>query len=124
MTFDWSNYLTVAERLASGDLRIAEEEACLRSAISRAYYAVFGMARSHARQDRVRTRMSGAEHGEIVVFFSRRYGAVGEEIAAQMNNLRRLRNRADYDDVFEELEESSLDSLSAARDVLALLATL
>jgi len=124
MTFDWSNFLAVAERLATGELQIPEREACLRSAISRAYYSVFGVARSHAREDRVRTRMSGAEHGEVILFFSTRYGTVGEEIAAKINTLRRLRNRADYDDVFEELDQSSIHSLSAAREVLTLLATL
>jgi len=49
MSFDWSEYLSVAQELASGANTSANKEAKLRSAISRAYYAAFILARSYLR---------------------------------------------------------------------------
>ena len=42
MGFEWSKYLELAEELVQLD-----DEAALRSAVSRAYYAVYGKARGH-----------------------------------------------------------------------------
>lgn len=44
MTFDWLDYLTLAQNLA-GQTVIVSEQAKLRSAISRAYYAAFHQAK-------------------------------------------------------------------------------
>jgi hypothetical protein len=44
--FDWSRYLDLADELA----RRVSDEAAERSAISRAYYAAFGMSRRHLVQ--------------------------------------------------------------------------
>lgn len=49
MSFDWSGYLDVAKELASVALTSANKEAKLRSAISRAYYAAFILARNYLR---------------------------------------------------------------------------
>jgi hypothetical protein len=49
MSFAWSDYLTLAEALLQGRATLAPEEACCRAAISRAYYAVYGAARTRAR---------------------------------------------------------------------------
>ncbi len=49
MPFDWFEYLTLAEELA---LRM-KEEAAVRSAISRAYYAGFNLARIRLGQNNV-----------------------------------------------------------------------
>ena len=50
MSFAWSDYLTLAEVLLQGRATLAPEEACCRAAISRAYYAVYGAARTRARE--------------------------------------------------------------------------
>jgi uncharacterized protein (UPF0332 family) len=123
MNFDWRKYLDVAESLSVADLGI-DREACLRSAVSRAYYAAFGSARSRAREKRLRTRQSAAEHGEVSVFFAQQYGEVGLEIAKLLSRLRTNRNIADYDDVCEDAEGLSTESIAYAGQVLNLLATL
>jgi hypothetical protein len=41
MSFDWSQYLTLAKELAGEATILAEGEARLRDAISRSYYAAF-----------------------------------------------------------------------------------
>lgn len=41
MSFDWKSYIHLAEELVK-----RQEESCLRSSISRAYYGVFRIARN------------------------------------------------------------------------------
>ncbi|MGA8807059.1 MAG: hypothetical protein WB973_04215 [Thermoanaerobaculia bacterium] len=123
MSFRWEKLLSVAEALSNPDIG-ADREACLRSAISRAYYAAFGSARSHARERRLQTRQSAAEHGEVSVFFAQKYDDAGREIAKHLGRLRTNRNIADYDDVCEDAEGLSRESIAYARRVLSLLATL
>jgi uncharacterized protein (UPF0332 family) len=41
MSFDWADYLRLAESLVSNPNAPGPEEAALRAAISRAYYAAF-----------------------------------------------------------------------------------
>jgi len=96
----------------------------LRSAVSRAYYAAFGSARFHARERRLHTRQSAAEHGEVSVFFAQKYGEAGGEIAKILSRLRTNRNIADYDDTCEDAEGLSTESIAYARQVLNLRATL
>ena len=123
MSFRWEKFLAVAETLSNADLG-ADREACLRSAVSRAYYAAFGSARSHAREQRLRTRQSASEHGEVSVFIAQTYGDTGREIAKHLSRLRTNRNIADYDDVCEDAEGLSRESIAYARRVLNLLASL
>ena len=123
MSFRWEKYLAVAEVLSGTDVG-ADREACLRSAVSRSYYAAFGSARSHARERRLHTRQSAAEHGEVSVFFAQTYGEAGGEIAKILGRLRTNRNIADYDDVCEDAENLSTESIAYARRALNLLATL
>jgi uncharacterized protein (UPF0332 family) len=49
MSFDWLQYLNVARELAGTATTPANQEAKLRAAISRAYYAAFINARNHLR---------------------------------------------------------------------------
>jgi hypothetical protein len=123
MSFAWEDLLPLSEALTSLDGDI-NREACLRAAISRASYAVFGMARRGARPLRLATRQSAAEHGEVAAFYATRYGKAGEEIAIALGRLRKRRNAADYDDEFADVEGVCLKSIESARDVLQLLATL
>lgn len=49
MSFNWAQYLNVAGELAAIPFGPSNAEAKRRSAISRAYYAAFGTARTHLR---------------------------------------------------------------------------
>jgi uncharacterized protein (UPF0332 family) len=123
MSFDWAELLAVAEVLSLADLGVSRE-ACLRSAVGRAYYAAFGSARHRARDRRLQTRQSAAEHGEVSVLFAQQYGEAGMEIAKLLSRLRTNRNIADYEDHCEDQEKLTAESLVYARRVLTLLATL
>ena len=123
MSFDWRAYLALAETLVSSDLE-ADREACLRSAISRSYYAAFASARQQSRERHGGViRQSAAEHGEVATFYAKR-GEAGGVIAAHLTRLRFLRNRADYDDDLEGAEAAAAEAIARAKSVLNLLGAL
>lgn len=63
MTFDWREYLTLAENLCTNSHTFPNQEACFRVAISRAYYAAFCTARNYAKDyDRLILRKTGEDH--------------------------------------------------------------
>jgi uncharacterized protein (UPF0332 family) len=123
MSFDWSEFLPVADALAAADWDV-DREASLRTAISRAYYAAFGVARRGVRALRSKTRLSAAEHGEVAAFYAARYGERGEQVAATLGRLRKRRNSADYDDDVEGVEDVCNLSIEDAHNLLTLLANL
>jgi uncharacterized protein (UPF0332 family) len=123
MSFDWRDFLDVAEALVKFELGISRE-GLLRSAISRAYYAAFGTARSQAGVLRSATRKSAAEHGELITFYAKHFGAAGEQVAFLLNRLRTLRNAADYDAVLEDAGALCELTLKDAHALIDLLATL
>ena len=62
MSFDWSEYLNLAKKLIRAGSTLSANEACQRTAISRAYYAVYCQARNLARGRRwVTLTGTGAE---------------------------------------------------------------
>jgi hypothetical protein len=67
MSFDWSEYIDLAH-----DLRLSANgrEAYLRSAISRAYYGVFILARNHLRdKDNVKGIPQIDAHNFVILRF-------------------------------------------------------
>jgi len=122
MSFDWRGFLILAETLVDSDVSV-NREACLRAAMSRAYYAAFASARQQSRQRLGGAiRQSAAEHGEVATFYAKR-GDTGGAIAAHLTRLRFLRNRADYDDDVDGPEAGAVEAIARATDVLKLLAT-
>jgi uncharacterized protein (UPF0332 family) len=121
MSFEWSDFLAVADALLVAEPEV-HREASLRTAISRAYYAAFGVARHGARAVRL-TRRSAAEHGEIAAFYAKQYGQRGEEVAIVLGRLRNRRNAADYDDDLSGVEGLCNLSIEDAHNLLTLLAT-
>ena len=70
MSFDWADYLQLAEALARNPALPGPEEAALRSAISRAYYATYCSARDLAagRGELTLTRLS-SDHARVIDHF-------------------------------------------------------
>lgn len=123
MSFDWSDFLPLADALTTADWDVSRE-ASFRTAISRAYYASFGVARRGVRSVRLTTRQSAAEHGEVASFYATRYGEVGQQVAIVLGRLRNRRNAADYDDELAGVEDVCKLSIEDAHNLLTLLATL
>jgi len=70
MSFDWAHYIRLAETLKREAGNLAERESCLRSAISRAYYSAFGLAREIAVTcDKLALTGTAKDHGVVIDHF-------------------------------------------------------
>ena len=116
MVFDWSQYLVLAEELAEQK----DNEAALRSAVSRAYYAAFCLAREHLLNTnmlfRSRLHRPRLSHQTVWLTYSRN---VDRRIGMDGNRLRELRNLVDYEDVVPNLDNAVRSALSMSRRILA-----
>jgi len=119
MSFDWREYLALAEALVQGRTTLAPEEACCRAAISRAYYAVYGVARTQARDHAgLQVPATSDAHQQVGVHYrtgpTPRHRAIGEHL----RQLRRARNRADYADQLARPVATAQWAVRQARQVL------
>lgn len=91
MAFTWADYLTVASTLnAAGD------EASLRAAVSRAYYAVFGEAKEVAEKEMGEDFAVGSVHNQVVNYYDGSSDNARRAFAANLSRLKSSRVRADY----------------------------
>lgn len=121
MSFDWAEYLALAEELSGGSPpRLpAGVEARQRAAVSRAYYAGFILARNRLRAiDGVRGPAGSNPH----LFVAQQYGQAGNPtraaIGAALGRLRVARNQCDYDDAVPQLPGLLHASLTRATQVV------
>ena len=109
MSFDWTQYLFLAEELNKQAASSSKREAMLRSAISRAYYAAFCYSKNFLTDHKNKVIPSNPTAHELVRdIFDGYAGALELTIATNLDRLRTDRNKADYDD-----EVTGLDSMSA-----------
>ncbi len=95
MNWNWRHYLTLAEKLSQ-----EEDEACQRSAVSRAYYALYNQAKEWFMSDASRRQLGLKNdergHEKLWVEISR-LGVEAKLIANNGQMLRMQRNKCDYD---------------------------
>ena len=122
MSFAWEEYLTVAEALVQQRATLASEEACCRAAISRAYYAAYGVARNHARDSEgLVLSQTGDDHRQVLLHYRRAPDPAHQELGELLFRLRRHRTQADYADTLLDAAPRSYAALRRARRVFALL---
>nr|QNO49446.1 hypothetical protein OCBBGKCP_00003 [Methanosarcinales archaeon ANME-2c ERB4] len=130
MTFDWSEYLKLAQELAGDDVSSPGEEAKLRSSVSRAYYAAFCKARNHLRDidehKKILSEIPPKVNVHIYVRnqFKNNTDESYKKIGGDLDRLRLFRNAADYDDFVSGLESTTVMSLKLTRSVISTLNTL
>jgi len=100
MSFNWTEYHSLAQELAGQPVspRPAEQEARLRAAISRAYYAVFCTARNHLRDKEGCTIPRKGVHKYVHEQFKIGPDQLRQQIGHALNRLHIDRCKADYDD--------------------------
>jgi hypothetical protein len=114
MNFDWSQYFDLAQELARTSPRAVTREARLRSAISRAYYAVFCLARNHVRDQEGLSIPREKVHSYVTNQFKDSPDSTHSQFGHDLDRLRWDRNKADYDDSFPRLDHiATLDMLLA-----------
>lgn len=126
MSFDWSEYLILAQELASTSITSALEEAKLRSAISRAYYAAFCKARNYLiYEDREVIPRNANVHQYVIDKFETSAQKDRQTIGFLLRHMRSIRNIIDYQDRFHRnLKKTATGVLTEAAEVLRLLSVL
>ena len=127
MKFDWSEYFNLAKELAE-----TSEEAELRSAVSRAYYSAFCLARNYLRDIEQDPRLSRNKTYDINVheYVAKEFihhqpkSQTRIEIGNDLNRLRPRRNNADYEDTMFNLPTQATTALKLADNIIALLSKL
>lgn len=113
MSFDWKEYLLLADALA-----LTKTEACFRAAISRAYYAGFCLARNRARQEGLIVGDKDNVHEKVEQHYSLSALETYQEIGLRLSRLRGRRNRADYNDTIQRPDSLCEASLIEAHELL------
>jgi hypothetical protein len=113
---DWNSYLKLAERL----LDSAQNEADVRSATSRAYYACYNLARRYKERHGLipppppKHRKSWGSHEEVWHAIKASRLPQCAVICDLGFDLRNQRNRADYDDVIPDALTEAMSALFTA----------
>jgi len=124
MSFDWFEYFTLAQELAGKSVQ-SNEDAKFRSAISRAYFSAYCIARNFLR-DKEGHRIPGDSdaHGLVRDLFVKSHEGHRRQIGQNLERLRVSRNEADYDDVITGLPSTVTVALNLAKRVISTLSTL
>lgn len=120
MTFEWADNLTLAQSQYREGLA-AEDEAGLRCAIGRAYYAAFGTAADFLRSQGETINESTAHYDVWSTFGRYRDGTIESAIGTILRVMLRKRKWADYDNPYPgvSLQHDADDVISQAEVVLA-----
>lgn len=104
--FDWNDYLALAKKLEKQTILI---EACLRSSISRAYYAAYHIAFKYSLSGNLKPVFRPTGGGEDHKYLSDYYKSMGTtignddllEVGNLLRGLYRRREKCDYDDTIK-----------------------
>jgi hypothetical protein len=118
---NWPDYVVLAERLVG-----ERQEASQRSTVSRAYYGALNVSRGWLETN-VSPINSHRVHAQVWGLFetagpaSTRTSREWKLVADLGKMLRVLRNRADYEGNFLDLDHHATEAVHAAKQILALL---
>ncbi|ADI02723.1 MAG TPA: hypothetical protein GXX39_08975 [Syntrophothermus lipocalidus] len=121
--FDWGEYLVLAQYLANFDDRdvSVSREAITRTAISRAYYAIFGLAQDYAKQYLGFTpyaKKRNSPHRDLIDFYKRINKPQFRIMANDIRRLRDWRNKCDYEANAKICLEDVETALTIAQKIL------
>jgi uncharacterized protein (UPF0332 family) len=127
MKFDWSEYFYLAKELAE-----TSKEAELRSAVSRAYYSAFCLARNYLRDIQQYPRLWGNKTYDINAhqyvaenfIYNQSKSQIMIEIGKDLSRLRKMRNKADYEDTMFNLKREARTALMLAQNIISALSNL
>jgi uncharacterized protein (UPF0332 family) len=127
MKFDWSEYFNLAKELAE-----TSKEAELRSAVSRAYYSAFCLARNYLRDIQQGPKLWRQKTYEINAhqyvaekfIYNQSKSQIMIEIGKDLTRLRKMRNKADYEDTMFNLKREARTALMLAQNIILALSNL
>ncbi len=124
MSFDWSEYLTLAQQLAGLDVTPPGQEATYRCALSRAYYAIFCLARNRLLDEGRTLYGDGRDHRHVQNEFKESPDPKRQTVGQYLNRLHTARIKADYRDSFPRLSRRIKIDMPLAQQALLILAKL
>jgi uncharacterized protein (UPF0332 family) len=113
---NWRDFVAIAAQFAAGPT-----EAEWRSAVSRAYYAAFHVARSLLSDLRFVVPRADRAHQYLVFRLCNSGEASVEQAGRNLETLRRLRNRADYDDAPPVTKAQAGAAVQLSKDIISVL---
>lgn len=122
--FDWHEYLRLASELAGHPIAPANEEARLRSAISRAYYAAFCKCRNYLQMQGYQLYRESLAHTQVRNLFKQSQDRRLKQVGHHLDRLRSDRNMADYEDYFADIGEKTELALELANRIFSTLSEL
>lgn len=121
LDFDWEDYLTLAHCLHQDSTLEIRDEARWRCSISRAYYAVFGKAKSHLLNiDKTPVPTTDA-HSFVIREFKNSKSRERRKIGTTLDRLRKDRTTADYEETSEVTSGMAQASIIQAKITMTLL---
>lgn len=103
MSFNWADFLTFAQRLHAEPDKPGPDEAALRSATSRAYYAAFRTALNVAQGEGFQPSYSGSDHWDVRKHFrDHNHNKIRGKISTELGRLYDNRRKADYEDTLRQ----------------------
>jgi len=115
MSFDWAEYLCLAKHLRYRATQKDGGEADLRSAISRAYYAAFCIAKNHLASEGHDIPKRDT-HKYVADQF--KWDCERRGIGLELDRLRGYRQKADYDNVFSDAGDKVAFVIEGADEVI------
>ncbi len=113
---NWRDFLILASRLSTG-----ANEADWRTAVSRAYYATHHIARQLFTDLNFAVPRADRAHQYLVFRLSNCGESAVERSGRDLETLRRLRNRSDYDDFPAVLATHATAAVQLAQDIIHVL---
>ena len=119
--FDWNDYYDLSCDLLE-NYPTGLSDAAYRCAVSRAYYAVFGLAREHAEHhDKLTLHQKGSDHRRVHTHFRESADKTRHQIGLNIERLLAQRRTADYDAATSITKKTAELSLAEAEATLRLL---
>ncbi len=109
--FDWPAFLKLAEELA-----LRPQESCRRTAISRAYYFIYHLARQRVEANGFVLVAGGDSHKQVWEKYSASPDFQCKKLGELARHIKLRRQRADYEPHFARVEEETGMILIMARD--------
>lgn len=121
MSYDWIEFLQLAESMESSPDSPGPREAALRSAASRAYYAAFHRALEYAIKEGFSPAYTGDDHKRVQAHFRRSSppSKARRRIALELDRLLAERHKADYrNDIGKRPESLASHAIGMARRII------
>jgi len=115
MPFDWNDYARLADELSK-----REDEASLRTAISRLYYSVYHQARDYLLVKNVPLSTTDSSHKVVWKTYLRMGGSCGA-VGRSGERIQDNRRTADYDTNVSDIRQLVRSTFALSRNLLTYL---